>query len=230
MQYTKITIAGIPAIVWGKPSDKVFLHVHGKMSRKEYAEHFACIAESKGWQTLSFDLPEHGERTDKEHRCDVWNGMRDLHAVADYAFAQWQKVALYACSLGAYFALQTYADRKLEKCLFQSPIVDMRWLVEHMMLWSGVTAAQLQQKKEIETPIDLLRWDYYQYILTHPVTAWPHPTRILFAGKDNLQPETSICVFAEKFHAEVTVSAKSQHPFMEAEDVPIVERWLRENL
>ena len=129
-----LSVSGIPAILWGAPSDRVFIHVHGKLSRKEHAELFAMTAEEKGWQTLSFDLPEHGERTGKPDKCDVWTGIRDLNIVADYAFGRWQRVSLFACSLGAYFALNAYADRKLEKCLFQSPIVDMKWLVEHMML------------------------------------------------------------------------------------------------
>ena len=64
MNKKQFNIDGIPAILWGKPSEKIYIHVHGKMSRKEYAEQFAKIAENKGYQTLSFDLPEHGERTD----------------------------------------------------------------------------------------------------------------------------------------------------------------------
>lgn len=127
-------INGIPSIIWGKPSSKVFIHVHGKMSRKEYAGQFARIAESKGYQTVSFDLPEHGERQNSDYRCDVWNGTHDLNVIADYVFTHWESVSLYACSLGAYFALNCYADRSFEKCLFQSPIVDMKWLVQHMML------------------------------------------------------------------------------------------------
>lgn len=123
-----IYIEGIPSILWGKPSSKLYIHVHGKMSKKEYAEQFAKIAESKGYQTLSFDLPEHGERTDSTYRCDVWNGIHDLNVIADYAFAKWEIVSLFACSLGAYFSLNSYTDRKFEKCLFQSPIVDMKWL------------------------------------------------------------------------------------------------------
>jgi hypothetical protein len=31
-------IDGIPAILWGERSEKIYIHVHGKMSRKEYAE------------------------------------------------------------------------------------------------------------------------------------------------------------------------------------------------
>lgn len=68
-------IDGIPAILWGKTSEKIYIHVHEKMSRKEYAEQFPLSAENKSFQTLSFDLPEHGERTDNTYRCDVWNGM-----------------------------------------------------------------------------------------------------------------------------------------------------------
>ena len=38
MKTIKININNIPAIIWGKPSDKVYLYVHGKMSCKEVAE------------------------------------------------------------------------------------------------------------------------------------------------------------------------------------------------
>lgn len=230
MKKEKLSIDGISAILWGKSSDKISIHVHGKMSRKEYAEQFAEIAENIGYQTLSFDLPEHGERTDHTYRCDVWNGMHDLNVMADYVFSRWNHVSLFACSLGAYFALNAYADRLFEKCLFQSPIVDMKWLVEHMMLWAGVTVKQLEEEKEIYTEIDPLRWDYYQYIQAHPVTKWPIPTSILYGGKDDLQPLESLQSFADKFQCRLTVSEKSEHPFMSPSDYSIVERWLYENI
>lgn len=226
----KLMIDGIPAILWGKPSRKIFIHVHGKMSRKEYAERFAEIAGEKGWQTLSFDLPEHGERTDTAHRCDVWNGIHDLNAIADYAFANWDNCALFACSLGAYFSLNAYGDRPFEKCLFQSPVVDMEWLVRHMMIWSNITEKQLEEKGEIPTDIDTLRWDYYSYILSHPITRWELPTAILYGGRDSLQPIEAIRNFADKFGAILTVSENSEHPFMSAEDIEITDKWLVENI
>lgn len=233
MTYEKLTIGRIPAILWGEPSDKVFLYVHGKMSRKEHAEVFASIAEKNGWQTVSFDLPESGERMD-DHECrlDVWNGTKDLAAVADYVFASWKKVGLYACSLGAYFALNTFAngDRNFEKCLFLSPIVDMQWLVENMMLWSGVTKEQLEKEGEIESPIDTIRWDYYQYILAHPAKSWPYKTSILYASEDDLQPESAVRAFTERFGAELTISQGSKHPFMEEKDTEIVNGWLWGNM
>lgn len=62
MDAERCDIAGIPAVVWGDKSDRAYVYVHGKMSRKEYARDFARIARQKGFQTVSFDLPEHGER------------------------------------------------------------------------------------------------------------------------------------------------------------------------
>ena len=229
MKTQKFMLGDIPAILWGEDSNRVYVHVHGKMSRKEYAESFAAIAETKGYQTLSFDLPEHGERTDSK-RCDVWDGVSDLRTISDYAFANWERVSLYACSIGAYFSLNAYNTMPFEKALFQSPIVDMEWLVKNMMLWSGVTEAELESKKEIPSPVDTLRWDYYQYIIPHPITQWNIPTAILYGGKDNLQPEESVRAFAEKFGCSLTVSENSEHPFMAQSDAPIVENWLCRNI
>ena len=229
MKTQKFMLGDIPAILWGEDSNRVYVHVHGKMSRKEYAESFAAIAETKGYQTLSFDLPEHGERTDSK-RCDVWDGVSDLRTISDYAFANWERVSLYACSIGAYFSLNAYNTMPFEKSLFQSPIVDMEWLVKNMMLWSGVTEAELESKKEIPSPVDTLRWDYYQYIISHPITQWNIPTAILYGGKDNLQPEESVRAFAEKFGCSLTVSENSEHPFMAQSDAPIVENWLCRNI
>lgn len=49
-------------MLWGGPSDKIYIYVHGKQGYKEYAEAFAKVAEEKGYQTLSFDLPIWGRK------------------------------------------------------------------------------------------------------------------------------------------------------------------------
>jgi len=64
MKIKIIKINDIPSIIWGEKSNKVFIAVHGNMSNKE-DEVIKILAEnvvSKGYQLLSFDLPEHGER------------------------------------------------------------------------------------------------------------------------------------------------------------------------
>lgn len=231
MQTQAITIGNIPAIIWGEPSEKSFIHVHGKLSRKEYAEQFATIAAQKGYQTLSFDLPEHGERSENHgDRCDIWNGMRDLSLVSDYAFENWKAVSLYACSQGAYFSLNTYADKPFEKCLFQSPMLDMEHMIRQMLLWNDVTEERLQKEKEIATPFEPLRWDYFQYVLQHPIEKWNIPTAILYGGKDNFQTYEIIKRFADKHGCKVTCSENSEHPFMAPDDAEIVARWLAENI
>lgn len=216
--------------MWGKECDKVLLCVHGKMASKDVFDELAEIAEEKGYQLLSFDLPQHGDRKNEATRCDVWNGMHDLNRMADYAFRRWKKVSLYACSLGAYFSLHAYPEQPFEKCLFQSPVVDMEYLVRQMMLWFHVTEERLQQEGEIDTPIDPLRWDYWQYIRSHPVKKWSIPTHILFAGKDNLQTLQIMYRFADRFGAIIRVAEESEHPFMAEGDGEIVNGWLRETL
>ena len=230
MKVNKTKISNIPAIIWGNQSDKAYLFVHGKMSSKEAAEKFAEIAEEKGYQTISFDLPQHGDRMAEDARCDIWNGMKDLAVVGNYVFQNWKEVSLYACSLGAYFCLNTYHSYRIRKCLFQSPILDMEYLIQQMMLWFDISENRLAQEKEIDTPIDIMSWDYYQYVKAHPIQTWNIPTNILFGGKDNLQSLEVVKKFTDRFHCALTVSENSEHPFMEKEDGLIVEQWLRENV
>lgn len=226
----KIKINNIPAIVWGEKSDKVYLCVHGKMSSKESAEIVAKIAEEKGYQTISFDLPEHGERADENVRCDIWNGMHDLSIIADYVWKNWKEVSLYACSLGAYFSLNTYSQLNIRKCLFQSPILDMEYLIHQMMMWFDVSEERLAREKEVDTPIDTMSWDYYQYVKAHLIQKWNIPTDILFGGKDNLQSLEVVKQFADKFQCSLTVAENSEHPFMGEGDAQIVSKWLKDNI
>lgn len=230
MRVQNIKIDNIPVMIWGEKSDNLYIHVHGKMSCKEYAEDFAKIAETKGYQTLSFDLPEHGERKGTDYRCDIWNGMRDLSVIADYAFTRWKDVSLFACSLGAHFSLNTYAERRFRKCLFQSPVLDMEYLIKQMFIWFDVTEERLSVEKEIPTPIDTLRWDYYQYVKEHPIQKWNIPTLILYGGKDNLQSRDVIQEFVKAHNCKSTISQDSEHPFMENKDIKIVCEWLEENI
>jgi alpha-beta hydrolase superfamily lysophospholipase len=88
----KIYIENIPAIIWREKSNKAYIFVHGKLSNKESAEEFAAIATDKGYQTISFDLPEHGERSIQDYKCDIFNGITDLIKISEYVFERWEKV------------------------------------------------------------------------------------------------------------------------------------------
>lgn len=227
MKREKKTIGSIPAIVWGKPSEKVYLYVHGKLSQKENAEEFARLAEERGYQTLSFDLPGHGERAEEPRPCDLYHGTEDLDAVGKSVFQAWSSVSLYGCSIGAFFSLHAYRDRHFEKCLFQSPVVDMEYLIGRMFQWFGVTEEQLRERGEVPTPMETLSWSYYQYVREHPVTRWPSPTHILYGERDTLQSREVMTRFARRFAAELTVSGQSGHGFLAEEERAEEEAWLR---
>ena len=230
MKTEKLMMNKIPVIVWGDKSDKVYIFVHGKMSNKESAEYFAKIADKKGYQTISFDLPEHGERLDKSYRCDVWNGIDDLKCIGEYGFNNWSGVSLFACSLGAFFSLHAYNDRQFKNVLFQSPIVDMEYLIQQMFCWFGVSEEMLEEKKEIETSIDILSWKYFCYVKEHPIQKWTCPTHILYGAKDTMQSQEIMNLFCDKFQCEITVSENSEHSFSGPKDCEIITQWFQDNI
>ena len=72
MKTQKLEISGIPALLYGKESRKVYLYVHGKMGCKEEALPFAELACPAGYQVLAVDLPEHGERKGSSEKLLPW--------------------------------------------------------------------------------------------------------------------------------------------------------------
>lgn len=150
--------------------------------------------------------------------------------IAEHVFLKWNHVFLCACSIGAYFSLHTYSERKIEKCLFQSPVVDMEYLIQQMFLQFQVTEERLCIEKEIPTPVDTLRWDYYQYVKEHPICHWGIPTAILYGGKDHMQSPEVIQNFVKKYVCDLTISLDSEHAFMQEGDDSIIKKWLEKNI
>lgn len=228
MEKKLIYIDSIPAIIWGKNSSKVYIYVHGKMGNKEEAAFFADIAEKKGYQTISFDLPKHGERQNRNAPCDIWNGKHDLECIGKYVYDNWNNISLYACSIGVYFSLHAYKDKMFEKCLFLSPILDMNYLIQNMFLWFDVCESELKEKGEIETPIETLSWNYYQFVKNNPVKQWITPTYIMYGYRDTLQSEKVIHQFVKNFNCQLTISKDSEHSFMGDTDRNILQNWIKE--
>jgi len=103
MKTERLTIDSIPAIIWGERSDAAYIFVHGKQSSKEEAERFALNACREGFQTLSFDLPEHGERVSDFYPCVPDNAAHDLDVICEYARKNWEIVYLTTGSSSAGF-------------------------------------------------------------------------------------------------------------------------------
>ena len=234
MKTERININNIPAINMGEKSSKVFIAVHGNMSHKE-DDVIRILAEkvtSKGYQLLSFDLPEHGERKDDtSYLCKVQNCVKDLNQIIEYAKQNYEEISLWACSMGAYFSLLACKDEDIKQCVFLSPVVNMKVIIDNMMLWSNITEEVLKEKKEIKTDFGvILYWDYYEYVKNNPITNWNKKTSILYGNKDNLQDENIIKDFCKNFNCSLSILENGDHYFHTEEQLEFYKNWLDENI
>ena len=86
---------------------------------------FAKEAIEKGYQVISFDLPEHGDRKNEKEKCKVQNCIKDLEKIMVYAKTLSDDISIFGCSMGAYFSLLAYRDEKIQKSLFLSVNVNI---------------------------------------------------------------------------------------------------------
>ena len=174
---------------------------------------------------LSFDLPEHGDRTG-ETDFTPWQVVPELQTVLAYLQQHWQVVRLRANSIGAYFSMLAFAGATIEKALFVSPIVDMERLICDMMQWAKVTPEQLCEKGEITTEFgQTISWRYLCWVRQHPLDGWQIPTAILYAGQDTMTSRDTVTTFAQKHHAELTVYEPGEHWFHTPAQLDAMQTW-----
>lgn len=217
----------IPTVLYGEPSEKVLLCIHGKMGCKEEAQFVAESACPRGWQVLGIDLPEHGERKQEKTELVPWIVIPELRAVMTEVRKNWTNVGLYATSIGAWFAMQSFSGQIFEKCLFVSPVLDMEQLISRMMTWADVTPEQLEAKSRIPTEFgETLSWDYWQYVREHPVTEWNKKTCIMYAGGDQMTPKQTVDCFTKKWNASLTVLKDGEHWFHTPQQLAFLRSWI----
>ena len=227
------TVGHIPAILWGEPTGHLIVAVHGNQSHKAdtVISLLAEQAAARGYQVLSFDLPEHGDRKQEPTLCKVQTCTEELRAIMAYAKTLAQEICLFACSIGAYFSLLAYCEEPIQRAFFLSPVVDMERLIGNMMLWFSVSEERLQAEGEVATPIgQMLYWDYYQYVKAHPISHWEIPTHILYGSADNLCERDVLDCFTERFDCRLTVLEDGEHFFHTPEQLAAYEAWLAEAL
>ncbi|MCI1779612.1 MAG: GNAT family N-acetyltransferase [Bacteroidales bacterium] len=200
MKQIYLSINGIPSILWGNSSEKLFVAVHGKMSKKDDAVILILAEEAvkRGYGVLSFDLPEHGDRRNGPDKCNARNCVRDLNKIMDYAAVVSGDISLFACSMGAYFSLIAYKDIPLKKALFLSPVTDMVKLVEKTMPSGGLS------KEELED---------YNYIKANPITKWSVPTTIISGSEDNICNKDDLSAFVNRYSCRLEVVNGAEHYF-----------------
>ncbi|MEG0295233.1 MAG: alpha/beta hydrolase [Clostridium sp.] len=228
-----LKIQNIPSILWGDKSDKLFVVVHGNMSNKQddAIVIFSEEAIKLGYQVLSFDLPEHGERTNENYQCNVKNCVKDLETIMNYAKEISSNINLFACSMGAYFSLLAYKNQVLNQCMFLSPVVNMQRIIDNMMNWFKISENMLEKEKEISTPIgQTLYWDYYCYVKENPVTTWDKQTSILYGAQDNLCEFDVVSSFVKEFNCDLEVIEGGEHYFHTEDQLQVLRIWLQKHM
>jgi len=224
---TKFQINGIPVVLWGVSSKKVYLYIHGQGGYKEEAEVFADIACRFGWQVLSMDLPKHGERINEAVTFEPWNIVPELSEIMKFVKCRWRQISLCASSIGAWFSMLSFGNERLKSCLFISPVLDMEKLMLKMMDWANVSQAQLKQQLFIPTDFgQTLSWVYWKYVLEHPIRQWSVPTKILYGENDTLIDRDCVEQFAQKFECSLTVAEKCEHWFHTEHQLSIMREWV----
>jgi pimeloyl-ACP methyl ester carboxylesterase len=230
MKQERMQIEGVPAIIYGEKTDKIYLFVHGQDGNKEEAESFFDIVSEKGWQVLSIDLPGHGERKNEADNFYPCIAVPELQKIWSYMDSRWKHIALRANSIGAWYSMLAFRDKSVEKSLFVSPILDMEHLIDNMMKWAGVKEDELEAKKIIPTTFgQTLSWEYFLYARQHPIIKWSSETKILYGTLDNLTERYIVEDFARRFCCELTVMENGEHWFHTEEQLAVLNSWVNEN-
>ena len=227
MRGEAFSLNGAPALRWGRPSRRGFLYLHGQGGSKAEAASFAAAAAEAGWQTVSMDLPGHGDRAEAADLVP-WRVVPELRRALAELRGRWDRVGLSASSLGAWFGLLAYPDASLAGALLLSPVVDMEALIRKMMGWAGVSEKRLAREGTI--PADFgqdLSWAYLRYVRAHPVRRWRTPTAILYGGRDHLTDRETIETFAGRWNCRLTAEPAGEHWFHTPEQLAAVDRWQR---
>lgn len=157
-----------------------------------------------------------------------WEAKEEFPLLFDSICQNYKSVEIIANSIGAFFAMNSLSEKKIERAYFISPIVNMERLIGDMMQWANVTEEELQTKKEIETSFgETLSWEYLSYVRKNPVT-WAISTYILYGEKDHLSSYETISEFAKQNNATLTVMRNGEHWFHTEEEMQFLDDWIRQ--
>ena len=197
---------------------RLILYLHGKGGNAQEADHYRPLFPES--DVLGFDYLSQ----------TPWDAKQELSAFFDAHCQAYGEVILIANSIGAFFAMSALGEKKVEKALLISPIVDMEKLITDMMQWANVSEEMLRREGEIPTAFgETLSWDYLCYVRRHPIR-WQIPTCILYGGKDNLTSMETISAFARQTGAVLTVMEAGEHWFHTEEQMRFLDAWVRDSM
>ena len=192
----------------------IMIYVHGKGGSAAEAEHYKALFPEA--EVFGFD-----------YRAQTpWEAKAEFPQFFEKQRKQCDRLTLAANSIGAFFSMSSLDETLIDRSYFISPVVDMKNLIENIMLWTGVSERELAEKQEIPTQFgETLSWAYLTYVREHPVL-WQVPTRILYGAHDNLSSLETIRAFAEKTGAELTVMPDGEHWFHTERQMQFLDQWI----
>lgn len=192
---------------------KTVIYIHGKGGSSGEAEHYKKLFPT--CEVIGFDYLSQTPWETMEEFSDFFNAIsRDCTSMI-----------LIANSIGAFFAMNTVSEKKIEKAYFISPIVNMEELILNMIQWAGVTEADLKEQGVIETAFgEALSWKYLSWVRNHPIE-WNVPTSILYGSADHLQSIDTIKAFSDGNGANLTVMENGEHWFHTEEQMKFLDSW-----
>ena len=159
-----------------------------------------------------------------------WDAKVEFSNYFDSFMQKYNKIMLIANSLGAYFSLISLADKKIEKAMLISPIVDMERLILDMMISENVSKEELRIKKEIETSFgEILSWEYLTYVIKDTIN-WNIPTEVLYGEKDTMTSIDTINNFVKKTNTNLTIMSGGEHWFHTEEQMEFLDKWFKSNI
>ena len=191
------------------------LYIHGKGGSAAECKHYKplfpnCAVTGLDYQTFT-----------------PWEIGKEIRIAVGELKRQYGNVILIANSIGAFFSMNAGIDDMVQNAYFISPIVDMEQLISDMMRWAKITEQELESKGTIHTPFgEDLSWDYLCYVRNHPIH-WRVPTRILYGSNDHLISRETICDFANKHHASLTIMEGGEHWFHTEEQMHFLDNWIK---
>lgn len=195
--------------------ENLVIYIHGQGGNIEETKHYeALFADS---DVIGFDYQSEFP----------WDAKEEFPEFFDKVCSGYKSVTLVANSLGAFLAMSSLAEKKIDKAYFISPVVDMQKLIRDMMTWANVSEDELREKGLIDTAFgQQLSWEYLTYVRNNPID-WKVPTAILYGDKDNLTSLETISNFADQTGASLTVMKDGEHWFHTEEQMAFLDEWIR---
>lgn len=191
------------------------LYIHGKGGSAAECEHYKPLFPNSAVTGLDYQT------------FTPWEIAKEIRIAVGELKRQYGNVILIANSIGAFFSMNAGIDDMVQKAYFISPIVDMEQLISDMMKRAKITEQELESKGTIHTPFgEDLSWDYLCHVRNHPIH-WRVPTRILYGSNDHLISRESICDFANKHHASLTIMEGGEHWFHTEEQMLFLDNWIK---